>query len=482
VFAILAPMGGPVRRTHRQSATGFPGHKRVKVLLATNVFLPEFFGGTETLVHGVALALKRRGHAVVVVTGYPPTAEMERGEHFDEYEIDTIRVVRYKSRRTLPSRETNTMRLQYVDRSFEIVFRRLMDDFAPDIVHFHHLQRLSITAVDVCRERGTPAFLTATDYWYICPTLNLLLNDGHICDGPAYDAANCLQHMAAIRPTASWATRALSQAPTRAIGVGMSWLKNARTSFSGQMGNAQALAQRRGAIADRLLTLDRIFVPTKFMQTVMEKNGLGGVRFRVLSYGLRTQGYNRRIRRSAGGPLVLGFIGSWLPHKGLHVLLEALTRLPETSKIKLKVYGSAPEKGTQYALDLQMMASGDSRVEFCGTFENRHIADVLDGIDALVIPSLWHENMPLVSLSAQAAGCPIVASDVGGIADVVEDGKNGLLFARGSSAELAELILRLLDDDELLPRLSSQAISPTDIEPYIDDLEAEYRRACERLN
>ena len=107
---------------------------------------------------------------------------------------------------------------------------------------------------------------------------------------------------------------------------------------------------------------------------------------------------------------------------------------------------------------------------------------VLDGIDALVIPSLWHENMPLVSLSAQAAGCPIVASDVGGIADVVEDGKNGLLFARGSSAELAELILRLLDDDELLPRLSSQAISPTDIEPYIDDLEAEYRRACERLN
>ena len=454
----------------------------MKILLATNVFLPEFSGGTETLVHGIALALKRRGHAVVVLTGYPPTVDVEAGDRFDEYQIDTIRVVRYKGGRALPSREANTMRLQYVDRSFEIGLRRLMNEFAPDVVHFHHLQRLSVTAIDVCRERGTPAFLTATDYWCVCPTLNLLLNDGRICDGPTRDAANCLKHMAAVRPTASWATRALSYMPTGVVGVGMAWLKSAQASFAGQVGYAQALAQRGEAIANRLLMLDRIFVPAKFMQTVMENNRLRGGRFRVLPYGLRTQGYNRRIRRVAGGVLVLGFIGSWLPHKGLHVLLDAMKRLPGTSRVKLKVYGSAPEKGTPYALDLQMMASGDSRIEFCGTFENRHIADVLDGIDALVIPSLWHENMPLVSLSAQAAGCPIVASDVGGIGDVVQDGKNGLLFARGSSPELAELILRLLADDELLARLSSQAIAPADIETYVDDLETEYRRACARLN
>jgi glycosyltransferase involved in cell wall biosynthesis len=284
-----------------------------------------------------------------------------------------------------------------------------------------------------------------------------------------------------MRPTGSWATRALRYVPTSVVGVGMSWLKNTQTNLPGQLGNAQALAQRGAAIADRLLMLDRIFVPTAFTQAVMEKNGLRDARFRVLPFGLRTQGYNRRIRRPADGALVLGFIGSLLPHKGLHVLLEAMKRLPGTSRVTLKVYGSAPEEGTQYALDLRKIASGESRIAFCGTFGNRHIADVLDGIDVLVIPSLWHENMPLVALSAQAAGCPLVASDIGGMSDVVVHGKNGLLFARGSSVELAELIVRLSADDGLLARLSSQAISPTDTESYVDELEAEYRLACERM-
>ena len=454
----------------------------MKVLLSTHVFLPEFSGGTETLVHGVALALTQRGHTVVVVTGYPPSPEMEAGDRFDEYEVDSIRVVRYKCGRTLPGLETNTVRLQYVNRSFETGFRRLMDEFAPDVVHFHHLQRLSITAVDVCREKGTPAFLTATDYWYICVTQTLLLNDGRICDGPAHDAANCLKHLAAMRPKSSWAARTLSYVPTSAVGVGMSWLKRPQKRYSGQLGNAQALAQRGKAIADRLLLLDKMFVPTKFTQTVMERNGLRGGRFRVLPFGVRTQGYNRRIRRAADGVLVLGFIGTLLPHKGLHVLLEAMKRLPGTSRVELKVYGSAPEEGTQYALDMRMRASGDSRIAFCGTFENPGIADVLDGMDVLVIPSLWHENMPLVALSAQAAGCPLVASDIGGLSDVVAHGENGLLFAPGSSAELAEVILRLSADDDLLARLSSQAVTPMDTECYVDELEAEYRDACERLN
>ena len=56
----------------------------MKVLLSTHLFLPEFSGGTETLVHGIALALKQRGHTVVVVTGHPPSVELEAGDRFDE--------------------------------------------------------------------------------------------------------------------------------------------------------------------------------------------------------------------------------------------------------------------------------------------------------------------------------------------------------------------------------------------------------------
>lgn len=454
----------------------------MKVLLTTHVFPPEFSGGTGVLVHDVALSLIKRGHSVLVVTGHPRSTELEAGDCFDEYEMDSIRVVRYKRGRILPGQETNPMRLHYVNRSFESEFRRLLAQFAPAVVHFHHLERLSVTAVDACRERGTPAFLTATDYWCICPTHTLLLNDGRICDGPVHDAANCLKHVAATTPRVSWATRTLSHVPTRVIGFGMSTLKSADTHFSGEVGYAQALAQRGEFIADRLAMLDKIFVPTRFTQSVLERNGIHGGRFRVLPFGVRSEGYNKRIRRRADGALVLGFIGSLQAHKGVHVLLEAMRRLPETSPVKLRIYGSAPAGGESYALELQIISSGDSRIVFYGTFENRHIAEVLDGIDALVVPSLWHENMPLVSLSAQAAACPLIASDIGGLSDVVAHEKNGLLFTPGSSAELAEMIMRVLTEEDLLSQLSSQAIPPLDMEHYVDELESEYRHACERLS
>jgi glycosyltransferase involved in cell wall biosynthesis len=454
----------------------------LKVLLTSHVFPPEFSGGTGILVHDVALSLMKRGHEVLVVTGHPGTADMEVGDCFDEHEIDSIHVVRYRRGRILPGQETNPMRLHYVNRSFEAGFRRLIAQFGPDVVHFHHLERLSVTAVDACREQRTPAFFTAVDYWCICPTHNLLLSDGRICNGPVHDAANCLKHLAAATPRASWATNALSHVPTRIVGVGMSTLKRTAAKFSGGVGYAQALAQRGEAIASRLPLLERIFVPTRFAQTVLERNGIHGVRFRVLPFGLRSGGYNRRIRRRGGGPLVLGFIGSLQAHKGIHVLLEAMRRLPETSPVELRIYGIAPTGGEPYMLQLQKIAYGDSHITFRGMFENRQVAEVLDGLDALVVPSLWHENMPLVSLSAQAAACPLIASDIGGLSDVVVHEENGLLFEPGSSMALAELIMRVLGEEGLLSRLSSQAVHPLDMERYVDELESEYRHACRSLN
>jgi len=454
----------------------------MKILLTTHVFAPEFSGGTGILVHDIAFSLMKRGHEVLVVTGHPGSAELEVGDCFDEYEIDSIHVVRYKRGRILPGQETNPMRLHYLNRSFEVEFRRLLAQFGPDVVHFHHLERLSVTAVDACRERGTPAFFTATDYWCICPTYTLLLNDGRICGGPVHDAANCLKHLAAATPRASWATHALSHVPTRIVGVGMSKLKSMATNFSGGVGYAQALAQRGEAIASRLPLLEKIFVPTRFAQTVLERNGIREGRFRVLPFGLRVDGYNNRVRRRGDGVLVLGFIGSLQAHKGVHVLLEAMRRLPEAGPIELRIYGVAPAGGESYLLGLQRVASGDSRIAFRGIFENRQIAEVLDGIDALVVPSLWHENMPLVSLSAQAAACPLIASDIGGLSDVVEHEKNGLLFTPGSSVGLAEVIMRVLTEEGLLSRLSSQAVHPLDMERYVDELESEYRHACESLN
>ncbi len=87
---------------------------------------------------------------------------------------------------------------------------------------------------------------------------------------------------------------------------------------------------------------------------------------------------------------------------------------------------------------------------------------------------MWHENTPLVVYSAQTAGCPVVASDVPGLSEVVRDGENGLLFPRQDGAALAAALRRLSRDRELLLKLASNAPRPKSIEEYAAELGALY--------
>jgi glycosyltransferase involved in cell wall biosynthesis len=452
----------------------------MKILLTTHVFLPEHFGGTETLVHGVALALKQRGHKVTVVTGYPEKDKLGDINQFDEYEVDSIRVIRFRHGRTALGDQGSVMRNDYDNPVFEARFRQLLVEIEPDVVHFHHLERLSIKAVDACKERKIPAFLTATDFWYVCPTHTLLLPNGKMCGGPANGGANCLKHVTSISQP-KWVTGIVNSLPTGAVEGIMYGLKRTKRKLSGRVGDVQALARRREVIGARLLLLERIFVATRHAQKMLETAGIKGGKFRVLPFGIKNYGYVKRIRQRTDKPLVLGFIGSFLHHKGLHVLVQASRLLPADAAVKIKIYGKSPVGESDYVKALHLLAQGDERIEFCGTFENARMPAILDGIDALAIPSLWHENMPLVSLSAQAAGCPLIASDIGGLSDIVDSGKNGLLFSTGSASGLAQMIMRLLDDHDLLEQLSGAAVPAMDIDQYVDELELEYRESVGRL-
>lgn len=447
----------------------------MRILLTSHVFLPDFSGGTETLVQGVALALKRRGHDVIVVTGHSAQDDPKALGQIVEHEVDSIRVIRFMHAGAFFGAES-IMRNDYDNPAFSMHFGRILDDFRPHVVHFHHLKQLSIKAIDTCVERGIPAFLTATDFWYVCPMHVLLLADGKTCAGPVSHGGNCAKHLAWLTQPRWLAGIVNYGVPTVLIGVALEALQRSAREFSGRMGDGQALARRSGVIAERFRLLRKVFVPTRHTQDVLERIGVKGATFRVLPFGINDHGYNKRVRQKPEGELVLGFIGSLLPHKGLHVLLEAMGLLPAASPIRVRIFGKSPNGETQYVTNLRSHARHDERVSFCGTFETENLPRVLDELDALVIPSLWHENMPLVSLSAQAAGCPIIASDIGGLSDIIARGKNGLLFAPGSASELARTIRRLESERDLLRDLSSAAVTPLSIEQHADELELEYRQ------
>jgi glycosyltransferase involved in cell wall biosynthesis len=448
----------------------------MRIILTTHLFLPDSSGGTETLVHGIASNLLQKGHSVLVVTGTDDKDPVDASNNFDEYTLDSIRVIRFRRHRISAGRESNPMLADYDNREFEEGFHRLLQEFTPDVVHFHHFGRSSIKIIDACNQQKIPAFLTVTDFWPICPQQALLLPDGRICNGPIKSSVNCLKHMVELTQP-KWLAGTVKAIPNGALGLVMGTLKHVDFEFPGVLGVTQALAKRKSTIASRLPSLAKIFVPTRHAQTTLERNGIIGGNFHILPFGLKDHGYVKRVRNRGDKALSLGFIGQFLPHKGLHVLLEALQLLPRTCPVKIKVYAKLLAKETQYVRDFFVQAQEDGRVTYEGTFDNEKIPGVLDGIDALVIPSIWHENMPLVSLSAQAAGCPLIASDVGGLSDIISHGENGLLFPPGSAHALRDCILQLLSDKNMLPHLSNSAIAPYTLKQYAGTLESEYLQA-----
>jgi glycosyltransferase involved in cell wall biosynthesis len=143
--------------------------------------------------------------------------------------------------------------------------------------------------------------------------------------------------------------------------------------------------------------------------------------------------------------------------------------------LRLDIYGNI-EEYPDYGAKIKLLAQQDPRIEFKGTFANERIAAILSSLDVLVVPSLWYENSPLVVYSAQAAECPVLASNVPGIAEVVQDEVNGLLVPAGDVLGLAAAIQRLAKDRALLRRLRERAVKPKPIQQYVDELLLAYKQ------
>jgi glycosyltransferase involved in cell wall biosynthesis len=154
---------------------------------------------------------------------------------------------------------------------------------------------------------------------------------------------------------------------------------------------------------------------------------------------------------------VFGYSGQIKPHKGVDVLIDAAAMLAARGhRFKLAVYGN-PDEDRAYTHALQQRAGQAGWLEWRGKYAAGGVWDVLAGLDALVIPSRWYENSPNVILEAQAAGVPVVATRLGGMAELIEHDVNGLLFELNDAGDLARQLARLVDEPGLIDRLRANA-------------------------
>jgi glycosyltransferase involved in cell wall biosynthesis len=176
-------------------------------------------------------------------------------------------------------------------------------------------------------------------------------------------------------------------------------------------------------------------------------------------------------RRASLSPVHIGFVGTLVWHKGLHVLLDAARQLP-AGAYELEVWG-ALDTFPEYTATLKTMASG-LPVRFCGAFHKGQGHDIYSRFDLLVVPSLWPENSPLVIHEAFMAGVPVVGARTGGIPELVTDGVNGVLYDPTSPDALAEALRGLILRPDRLAEMAGRVPAVKTIAEDARDWERRY--------
>lgn len=440
----------------------------MKILLTVHQFFPQFAAGTEVLTYSVARELIKRGHTVHVLTGHPSNAGLHDEDRCDEYHYEGIHVYRFHHAYSTMAGQTSKIVLGYDNHLAAEYFGRILTRFNPDVVHFFHLNRLGTGLIDQVVKAGIRCFMTPTDFWSICPTGQLINSDGSLCTGPSAYAGNCVKHFA--QSTHVGVIRIIAERlPTLSVDLLVLLTRRKFLPMYPKKEEVMAVTSRLDINIARLNKLNGLVVPNEFMGSLLIRHGMSPDLIIRSNYGIdvvSTEG--RKQRSTTDRPLQIGFIGTLAPHKGCHVLIKAFKALPLGVAI-LRLYGNRDEH-PEYSRELMRLAEDNNGIEFCGTFHNSNISDVLADIDVLVVPSIWYENTPLVVYSAQAAHCPVLASDLPGISSVILDEVNGLLFEAGDTAALTTQLFRFIDEPSLVARLRSNSRQPKSTASYVDEL------------
>jgi glycosyltransferase involved in cell wall biosynthesis len=445
----------------------------LRILLTVHQFLPTYAAGTELVTYKVAKGLIERGHTVEVIAGHPGTATQSEDSRLTQDVFEDIPVQRFHHASVPMAGQNNIVRAEYSSTFVKHFFSTAISRFKPDVVHMFHLSRLTTSVIDACVERRIPTCYTITDFWPVCPTAQLRLPDNSTCAGPSLNSANCLRHVL----QASGAPQGKSvvfKLPTRVLDVLVGLIRKKillPRSFNGEL--VRTLADRIGHNVERLNQIDRILVLTRTMESVLWRNAVEKDRITVLPHGIDASGIRRTTGRGEAAELRIGFIGQIYEHKGVHVLVEAVRRLPADIKVQLHIYGNLDDF-PDYVQRLRTLASHDPRIHFEGTFPNSHVGEIIANFDVLVVPSLWYENTPLVIYEAVAAGCPVICSRFGGMAELLRENVDSLMFEKGNVGELSRQITKLAGDRALLGRLAANTEPPKPISTYVDELEGIY--------
>jgi glycosyltransferase involved in cell wall biosynthesis len=396
------------------------------ICLVSAQFPPETRGGAENYVLRAAHGLEDRGYDVAVITSTPYDGQESLRPKKGTYDgITTWRF--YPPNLSHLSDGTGGNPLtKAVWRGIDLAnvpaaraVGSVLDRLDPDIVHTNNLFGISTLVGRAVQRRTIRHVHTLHDYGLVCPKSSLLRDltapsdERTVCENPPI--------------------------PCRAY------------------------ARARRATLGRP---DLVTAPSQHVIDIHRRHGFfDGIETTRIQLGIKDVVDDPPQSDNAA---VL-YVGQHTEAKGLDTLFAAADQLPD---VTVHVCGTGPE-----ADHTAEAARRASNIEYYGFVSAERLAELRQTAVAAVVPSIWMENSPMTIYESFAAGLPVIASDIGGIPELVTPGETGFLFEPKNAAELAGQIERLLDDSVLRERMRERALAwarDHTVEAHVDDLVRAY--------
>ncbi len=356
----------------------------MKILLVNKFWY--LHGGSERVVFDTKEILEKAGHEVEVFGMQHPKNIFENKFFTDQVDYHNIKSYKEKIKAGF--------KIIYNKQAKEN-FEKLVDEFKPDIIHFHNIyHQLSFSIFEVVKKKGIPSVMTLHDYKMISPNYNLF-HDGKICEkslgGSFYKTIlhNC--------------TGVLFQSIVLAVEASFRRFKNYQSIIKKYVSPSKFLEQKHIQAGYEENEIEVIKNPISFSEKLKIKDGKRGV----------------------------VFVGRISKEKGIEVLIDAAQNLKE---ISFKIIGDGSQKKF---LEEKCQKEKVENVKFTGALYGEELKKEISSARLMVVPSIWYENAPLVIAEAIQGGTLAIASDIGGISELLS---GNLLFKAGDSAQLEKKI------------------------------------------
>lgn len=423
-------------------------------LITTQTYQRPLVGGVDVYTDRVGRALARQGHTINILAADSGVEAPDQQFAVERDELDGFPI--WRLRYSFAQRPKEAFDTGY-DDEMETAVRAILHEQQPNLVIILNFYTMTLATVKAAKSLGIPVFHIATDFLPVCRRATFIRWHGGSCE-VGESIKTCAACFVSNKKSGRIVAETIGKLPedvlVRLAGDGRYKQPHPLAPLNPYWHQIATMKRRLEVIQPLRDMIDHTFVPTRFTEQMFVENGFAAERVHHLPFGVDPEHPLSEVVHLPADHVRFLFIGRFQPYKGLHLLLEAFNKLENPQGATLTIYGAADGHDGYYD-SLMAGINSNERIHFLGKIPPSELATAFAEADYFLLPSTWHENSPLIVSDALQSSTPVIASDIGGVTDIVKHDINGLLFPMGDATTLQTTLQRTINDPELGPRLQA---------------------------